>query len=263
MKFKSMFWIYNIIVIFVLLSFTLISLFVFGSIYIVEYWSRMWVVTAIFVVLVGLLDYYFILNWKLFDLMEKEDWPVLLAWLEDKIYRKGKIKKHYVNLLINTALSVSNLESVRKLETEIRHRKKELLPKVGVSLGIPLLLKQNHRAIYDYYTQFAEDEKTSMREWAQWCQAYASEDPMYAVLFELLNSQDPSISLLSMDLLEQNSGELDEQDIRKIDEFKRSIHSKLAGSKGVRILQESRERSLIANVMSSRVDTVRDKLINQ
>jgi hypothetical protein len=261
MRFKSIFWLFNIVVIFALIVFAVASFFLFGKDYAAVYWGNMWIVAVLFVVLIGVLDFYFIRNWTLFDLLEKEDWPELLAWLESRLYGKGQLRKHYANLLINTALSVSNLDAVKKLETEIRQRKPELLQSLGVALGIPILLEQDWPKVDAYFGPLADDPKTHKRNWARWCRALAAGGDGVSELIELLDAKDPSIRLLSLQMLEQHSELLNSDQTETLQAVRSTLQKTLAGSSGDRVLQRSREDHLMAVVLSSKVNEIRSEIL--
>jgi len=198
MRFKSIFWLFNIVVILALVLISTASFFILEKNSALMFWGNMWMLLLVFILMIVILDIYFIRNWKLFSYLEQEDWPALLAWLEERLYGKGKITRPYANLLINTALSVSNLDAVRKLETEIRQRKPELMKSLGVSLGIPVLLEQNWTAVAEYFGPLADDPKTRRRDWAQWCRALATGKEFLEDLFVLAEGKDPSLQLLSL-----------------------------------------------------------------
>ncbi len=221
------------------------------------FWGNMWLLLAVFVLMIAALDFYFIRNWHLFSYLEQEDWPALLAWLEERLYEKGKLNRPYANLLINTALSVSNLDAVKKLETEIRQRKPGLMKYLGVSLGIPVLLEQNWSAVSDYYNPLAEDPKTKRRDWALWCRALASGEKGVEDLMVLINGKDPSVRLLSLQVLDQYITELTDNQKEELENVRTSLTSILRGAAGERVLQRSREDHLMAVVLSSRVNEVR------
>ena len=225
------------------------------------FWGNMWVLLLIFLLMIGVLDFYFIRNWRLFSYLEQEDWPSLLAWLEVQLYEKGRINRPYANLLINTALSVSNLDAVKKLETEIRQRKPELMKYLGVSLGIPVLLEQNWTAIAEYFGPLAEDPGTKRRDWAIWCRAFASGEEDLDDLLLLLNDKDPSIRLLSLQLLDQYKDRLNENQRDILEESRLSLKDLMKGVRGERALQRSREDHLMAVVLSSRVNEIRREIL--
>lgn len=261
MRFKSIFWLFNIVVLLALVSISVASLFILEKNSAALFWNSMWFLILIFILMIGALDFYFIRNWSLFSFLENEDWPALLAWLEERLYIKGKINKPYANLLINTALSVSNLDAVKKLETEIRRRKPELLRSLGVSLGIPVLLEQNWKAINEYFTPLAEDPKTRRRDWARWCRALASGEDGVGELFELLDGKDGSVRLLSVQLLDQYKEKLTKDQFDELTRNRTDLKNVLKGQAGERILQKSREDHLMAVVLSSKVNGIRSELL--
>jgi len=261
MRFKSIFWLFNIVVILALVLISTASFFILEKNSALMFWGNMWMLLLVFVLMIVILDIYFIRNWKLFTYLEQEDWPALLAWLEERLYEKGKITRPYANLLINTALSVSNLDAVRKLETEIRQRKPELMKSLGVSLGIPVLLEQNWTAVAEYFGPLADNPKTRRRDWAQWCRALATGDEHLEDLFDLADGKDPSLRLLSLQLLDQYQSELNEDQQIRLEATRKSLRDLLKGGPGERALQRSREDHLIAVVLSSRVNEVRKELL--
>lgn len=260
MRFKSIFWLFNAVVVAALMIFAVASFFLFGKEYATIYWGNMWIIAVLFIVLIGVLDTYFIMNWKLFDFLEKEDWPALLAWLEDRLYGKGKLKKPYANLLINTALSVSNFEAVKKLEKEIREKRPALLPSLGVSLGIPVLLEQDWQSVGAYYGPLADNPKTKRRDWAQWCRALAAGKEGIPEFVDLLGGKDPSIRILSCHLLTQYAEELTKFQEEKTAEARQELKTQLSGTAGERLFQRSKEEHLMAVVLASRVNQARDEL---
>jgi len=220
-----------------------------------------WIILPIFVLLVGILDFYFIRNWKLFSLLEAEDWPGLLAWLENRLYVRRKLNRAYSNLLINAAISVSNFDAIRKLEVEIRERRPILLRSLGVALGIPVLLEQDWKAIAEYYGPLAEDPKTKQRDWAIWCRAAALGGERIDQLMELLNGRDISLRLLSWEILERRSQYLSGAQLNVLAASKMELKRMLNGPEGERMLQKSRENYLISLLLSSQVDRVKSNLL--
>jgi len=261
MRFKSIFWLFNIVVVLALVLITSASFFILEKNSIAMFWGNMWLLLLVFVILIAGLDFYFIRNWQLFTYLEQEDWPALLAWLEERLYEKGKINRPYANLLINTALSVSNLDAVKKLETEIRQRKPELMVSMGVSLGIPVLLGQNWTEIENYFGPLADNPKTKRRDWAIWCRALASGNRSVDDLLMLIDGRDPSVRLLALQLLDQQLDELSQEQKDKVNDSRNALRAILKGVPGERALQRSREDHLMAVVLSSRVNEVRKDII--
>jgi len=261
MRFKSIFWLFNIVVFIALAVIVAGSIIILGEDSISLFWKNMWFMIVVFAAVVGILDAYFIRNWKLFTYLENEDWASLLAWLEEQLYIKHRLNQAYANLLINTALTVSNYESVKKLEKEIRTRKPVLLRHVGVSLGIPLFRERNAEAIKNFYGPLAEDPKTKQRSWAKWANAQASGENGISELTELLDDRDPAVVLLSINVLENYLSVLDDNTLYKLQETKNIMAEKLKGSSGEKLLNRSREENLLASVLSSWVEQSRKRLL--
>jgi hypothetical protein len=260
MRFKSIFWLFNIVVFVAMILIAGVSILILDQSSIGLFWSNMWILLLVFLILISLLDFYFIRNWKLFNFLELEDWPGLLGWLEERIYIKGQLNRIYSNLLINTALSVSNMDALHKLETEVRQRKPELFRSLGVSLGIPVLLKQNWPEVADYFSPLADDLKTKHRDWARWCRAAAVQGNGIDELLELAGGKDASIIILSAQMLSQFSGSLTGEQCIELEQIKKHIVDSMRGSAEERQLQRSREDHLMAVVLSSRVDRALEEL---
>jgi hypothetical protein len=129
LKFKHIFIIFNIIIVIsialiVFLSFTVLKgelpLAFLGSV-----WPMIFLLTAVLIIL----DVCYYNNRHLFYLLEREDWPALVQYLESEVFRKGRYLHHMVRLLANTYLVLSDVRSVMSLENKIAVIKPVLLDK--------------------------------------------------------------------------------------------------------------------------------------
>lgn len=208
MKFKSIFFLFNIVVIFSFSLIFLLPLVLLSGSYSSVFWLDNWYLAVIFLFLIVALDSYFIFNWKLFVYLEKEDWNNLTLFLEDKIYIRGKFKKQYIRLMINTSLAVSNLDKIDRLAKEIEDRKPELLRRYALLLGIPLFLRDNTSEALIHYGKYKDDIKTTDLNWVKWVYAFSlirnsSEDMAQTILLEILKSKsDDVLKLLTLYLLD-------------------------------------------------------------
>lgn len=201
MKFKSIFFLFNIVVI---LSFSLIfllPLILLSGSYSAVFWKDNWYLAVIFLLLIAGLDGYFLYNWKLFIYLEKEDWNSLTTYLEDKIYIKGQFRKQYIRLMINTSLAVSNLDKIERLASEVAHRKPALLPRYALLLGIPPFLRDDSSASLAHYGAFKDRKETADRPWVKWVYAFSlirdsNREMAEAVLREILEDKNDYVLLL-------------------------------------------------------------------
>ena len=266
MRFKTIFWLFNAVVLVSVLFIAFIPLIAWGGEYAGVFWGNIWVVGAVFLLFIAVLDGYFVRNWKLFTLLEKEDWPALLAWLEERIYGSRRIGRAYASLLVNTALSVSNLEAVRRLEAEVAERRPALKRQIGVILGIPVLLQRDPAAMEAYFGPLADDPGTKRREWALWCRALGRVSGGNAPgalddLSPLFASKDAALRLLAVHLAAPLRAEMAPERAGAMDAALASLRADLAGEAGERRLARSREENLMAVVLSSLVNDARRELL--
>jgi hypothetical protein len=206
MKFKFIFILFNLIILLSFLAIYFMPLIMLGWDYTKVFWGRNWGLPLFFISVIGLLNAYFILNWKVFTLLEREDWPALIAHLEHRIYEKKLIFGQQVKILINAYLVRSELDAIGKLESFIRDRKPKLLPKSALAFGIPHLLRNDSIAMERYFSQFIHIRGRD-GAWVRWNYAFAlilkgEKEESEAVLAGVCAEKtEPVLSLLSIYLL--------------------------------------------------------------
>jgi hypothetical protein len=172
MKFKVIFILFNIVIVVSFLVIYFMPLILLGSDYTAVFWSKNWGLPLLFIGIIGLLNGYFIYNWKLFTMLEREDWPGLITYLERKVYEKKMIVAQQVRILINAYLVSSNLEAINKLEGFLQDEKPAVLPRFALSFGIPYLLRNNSEEMESYFLRFIDDRGKD-GEWIRWNYAFA------------------------------------------------------------------------------------------
>ena len=204
MKFKSIFFLFNIVVIFSFILIFLLPLILLGGSYSFTFWFDNWYLALLFFILIFILDSYFIFNWKLFIYLEKEDWNNLMSYLEEKIYQKRRLRNQYIKMMINTSLAVSNLEKIDRLAKEIEDRRPDLLPRYALLLGIPLFLRDNSSEAVAFYGKYKDDKKTCNRFWVLWVYAFSlikigNNSMAEAVLIQLIDEKiDDVLKLVTL-----------------------------------------------------------------
>ena len=81
MKFKIIFILFNVVVLFSLLMIIFMPVLMLGSEYGFSFFASIWYVVVLFVVVIGAVDTYFLINWKLFRFLEEEKWDDLIVCL--------------------------------------------------------------------------------------------------------------------------------------------------------------------------------------
>lgn len=172
MKFKIIFILFNVVVICSFLVIFFMPLAMLGWEYTQSFWGENWYLPLVFVAIIGVLNAYFIANWKMFTLLEREDWDGLIAYLENKIYQKGRIRKNHIRVLVNAYLVTSQTEGIGRLEKKLKSDKPNMVPSFALLLGIPHLLKNNPQDMAEYYREYL-DIKNDDRGWISWNYIFA------------------------------------------------------------------------------------------
>jgi hypothetical protein len=206
MKFKTIYILFNAVI---LLSFGfifLMPLLLLGSDYFALFVSKNWIAGALFLLTLIIINGYFLWNWKLFRLLESEDWRGLIRLLEQRVFQKGRCRKSTIKMLINAYVVTSSVDKISALESYLREKKPALLRTYALQFGIPYLLKMNDepKAAESYFGRAAERADAPHRDWLRW--SYASSlllerqfDAAKVTLLELLDSKlDPVLELLAL-----------------------------------------------------------------
>jgi hypothetical protein len=126
-KFKTIFIIFNIVLI---LSFSIIflaPLVMLGREYLGYFAARSWIVAVFFLVTLTAINAYFLSRWRLFSLLEKENWTELALFLEKRIFGRRRIRTGEVKMLINAYLIGSDLDKLTRLEQALERDKPGLV----------------------------------------------------------------------------------------------------------------------------------------
>lgn len=209
MKFKTLFFLFNLII---LVSFSFIffmPLPVLGWEYALSFWGQNWSIAVLFFAILAGLDTYFLANWRLFSLLEREDWPGLRTLLEGELKKKGTLGVQKTRIFLNACLIGQNPGRISELREDYVARKAPQLPKVALSLGLPLVLEGQADAVEAFFGPLADSKKTGTDgPWIRWCLAMArllkTDGPGARPLLEggLKDPKQPLLQLLSLYLLE-------------------------------------------------------------
>ncbi|MBA7583266.1 hypothetical protein ES708_25207 [subsurface metagenome] len=201
MKFKTIYILFNAVILISFGFIFLIPLLLLGSDYFTLFVSKNWIAGALFLVTLIIINGYFLGNWKLFRLLEKEDWHGLIRLLEQRVYQKGRMRRGSIKMLINAYVVTSGVDKISGLESHLRENKPTLLKIYALQFGIPYLLKMKDdpKSAETYFGRAAELESVSHRDWLRW--SYASSlllqrqfEAAKVTLLDLLDS-DPDLVL--------------------------------------------------------------------
>ena len=173
MKFKLIFLLFNLLI---LLSFAVVIFMPFmmlGSEYSRNFWAASWYLPAIFLLIIIAIDGYFFLNWRLFTLLEAENWTELLRFLENEIMQKGTTRVAYVRALIHAYFVTGNVSKIEPLEEYLRAKRPRLVRKFALEFGMPKVLHKNHADMVKFFYEF-KAEKVPHQHWIRFLYAFGA-----------------------------------------------------------------------------------------
>jgi hypothetical protein len=208
MKMKAIFLLLNVVLGVAFLVIFLTPLFLVGGDWFTLFWARNWPIAVVFVVTLCAIDAYFLLNWRLFTALEREDWPAVASFLEDRILRKGRITGSRVRLLLNTYLVTSHTDAILALEAYLAEKRPDLIGKYSLPFGIPHLLARDPKDSQGWFRAQLQRSSLDARDWVRWNLAFCllqsqQKEEARRELSELVEHvSDPVLLLLSLYLLE-------------------------------------------------------------
>ncbi|MDR1506954.1 MAG: hypothetical protein LBI67_07605 [Treponema sp.] len=180
LKFKSIIIAFNVVIAFFLAFVFLIPFIVLGRDAAVILWQSSWSFgPALLLLLIGM-DLYFALNYRVFLLLEKEDWPALVQELENRVLRKKNYTPRLVKLLANSYLVLSDAVSVNALERKLTVARPALVNANALVFGAARILAQDNRGAVEFFEDRLPGTGTRSpkvsgadREWLSWYHGFA------------------------------------------------------------------------------------------
>jgi len=206
MKFRTIFILFNIVIVASFLFVFLLPLFLLGGDTSLAFWSGNWYLAIFFVALIAALNGFFLANRKVFVLVEREDWTALSAYLGERIYAKGIFKASHIRLLINAYLLQSNVDAIEKLEIELANKRPKLLRREALLFGVTRLLRNMPAEAEAFFARYLEAKEVESRDWLRFDYAFSLAlqkrvSDALPFLREASRSRDAILSLLGAYLL--------------------------------------------------------------
>jgi hypothetical protein len=173
LKFKSIFILFNIILIIFLAVLCLTPALMLGSSFAASFWRANWFLVLVLGAILMGFDAYFIINQRLYALLEKEDWPALVHYLEDRVIRQGKYSHRLVRLLANTYLVLSDSPSVMSLENKAAIAKPSLVDDNVLVFGTARILGRDISGAVRFFGTRVDSSKPALRQWIRWYYGFA------------------------------------------------------------------------------------------
>jgi len=206
MKFRTIFILFNVIIIISFLFIFLLPIFLLGPGSSMAFWRGNWYLALLFIALLGGLNSFFLLNSKTFILVEREAWGELSAYLVGLMFPKGRFRSSRVRLLVNAYLLQSNIEGIERLEAELTSKKPALLRRNALLFGVTRLLRNKSDEAEAFFSRFLDAKDVESRHWLRFDYGFSLVLQKRFVealpyLDEGTDSRDPVLCLLAAYLL--------------------------------------------------------------
>jgi hypothetical protein len=173
MRFKTIFVIFNIVILCSFLFIFFMPLILLGPDHFGDFFQKNWFIIILFVAALGIFNTYFIRNWYLFQLLEREDWVTLISFLEKRIFQDRSFRRSYIKILINAYLVTSNTAAIMNLKNHISESQPSLIKKFALQFGIPYLLDNKPEESERYFGKLLTERGTKDIDWIRWNYAFS------------------------------------------------------------------------------------------
>lgn len=168
MKFRFLFVLFNGITLFFIALVFLIPFIVFGTGFALIFWRSSWPLGAVLVLLLLGMNGYYFAGRRLFLLLEREDWPALVQYLEGRVFRDRRYSPNLVRLLANTYLVLSDSGAVMSLERKVAIARPALVDANALIFGVARILCKDNAGAARFFSRRLDSAKTESAEWVRW-----------------------------------------------------------------------------------------------
>ena len=165
MKFRTIFILFNVVIIVSFLFVFLLPLFLLGPESSLGFWKGNWYLALFFLALIAGLNAFFIVNRKTFELVEREDWGELSAHLVGRMFPKGRFTSSRVRLLVNAYLLQSDIAGIERLEVELTAKRPDVLRKNALLFGVTRLLRNKTEEAEAFFAAYLDTKDVESRDW--------------------------------------------------------------------------------------------------
>jgi len=133
-----------------------------------SFWQVNWPFILVLVILLFAFNSFYFINRRLFMLLEKEDWPALVRYLEDRVIQKGRYTSRLVRLLANSYLVLSDSAAVMSLENKTAVARPSLVDANVLVFGTARILGKDISGAIRFFEVRKDTVKGTLKEWVNW-----------------------------------------------------------------------------------------------
>ena len=173
MKFKSIFILLNLTLFTFLAILVLSPLLAIDASFAGSFWRANWPFILFLALISVTFNVFYFINRRLFFLLEREDWPALTRYLEDRVIRGGRYSPRLVRLLANTYLVLSDSAAVMSLENKTAIAKPALVNANVMVFGAARILGKDISGAIRFFEVRKDAVKGGLGEWVRWYHGFA------------------------------------------------------------------------------------------
>jgi hypothetical protein len=160
------------IILFFLVFIALTPYFLLGNGFSLYFLRSVWPLAVLLLVILVGLDIFYLANRRLYALLEKEDWPALVQFLEGRVITRGRYPARLVKLLANSYLVLSDPASVLELENRLSVAKPALIEENSLIFGIARILGKDHAGAAAFFSRRLDSAKQG--DWIRFYHGFAA-----------------------------------------------------------------------------------------
>ena len=173
MKFKSIFILFSMLLLIVLAFLVLLPHFMLGPYLAGSFWRNNWPFILILALIFAVFNIFYFANRRLFSLLEKEDWPALVRYLEERVIRKNRYSSRLIRLLANSYMVLSDSASVMGLENKTAIVKPALVDANALVFGTARILGKDISGAVRFFETRKDRVRPGIKEWVCWYYGFA------------------------------------------------------------------------------------------
>jgi hypothetical protein len=169
LKLQFIIIIFNIIIVLLLSLPALVPALVFDPGFAALFWRPLWPLALALAAALITLNVFFLFNFRLYRLLEREDWPALVDYLEQSVLHRGRYSPRRLRLLLNSYLVMSDSPAVTRLEHKVAFAKPALIEANALIFGTARILGGDPAGAADFFRRRLEKSaKKNGKPWLRW-----------------------------------------------------------------------------------------------
>jgi hypothetical protein len=207
LKFKSIFILFNVILLFAFILLLFMPLIMMGPDFALTLYKQAWYFYLILLLVFLGLNGYFLANRKTYTLLEEERWQELTDHLLEEVLEKSRgirglrLNRQNLGILISGLMLTSRMDKLEELNRFLKEHQPRMHRRFLLPLGYPHLLSENPAKMEEHYGISLQSRSSG--DWPRWFYGFSltlqgKMEPARESLQPLFSSKDLILRLMSL-----------------------------------------------------------------